>query len=80
MFIFTAKCHRQIVYACNVLIFFLSLFSQKIISQSAGEMSGAQFDAVVDKYHKQYTSALLKLFEDHREKFAKEAADMKLVE
>lgn len=45
-----------------------------------GEPGGAAFEAMVDKYHKLYVSALMKLFEDHKERFAKGAADMQLVE
>jgi 2-acylglycerol O-acyltransferase 2 len=41
---------------------------------------GAVFDALVDKYHKQYVTALLQLFDQHKEKFAKEASDMRVLE
>ena len=41
---------------------------------------GAVFEALVDKYHRQYVTALLELFDQHKEKFAKDAADMRLLE
>jgi hypothetical protein len=41
---------------------------------------GAVFDALVDKYHRQYVTALLELFDGHRSKFAKHACDMRLLE
>ncbi len=40
----------------------------------------AVFDALVDKYHRQYVNALLELFDQHKEKFAKHASDMRLLE
>ena len=41
---------------------------------------GARFDAVVDKYHRLYMDALQKLFDENKEKYAKNEADMVLVE
>jgi len=40
----------------------------------------AVFNAQVDKYHRQYVTALLELFDQHKEKYAKHASDMRLLE
>lgn len=40
----------------------------------------AVFEALVDKYHGLYVTALLELFDQHKEKYAKHAADMRLLE
>lgn len=45
----------------------------------AGDTHSAQFHALVDKYHSQYTAALTKLFDDHKEKFAP-GATLEIVE
>lgn len=45
-----------------------------------GDTDGAEFAALVDKYHGLYTGALERLFADHKEKFAKEEGDLEIVE
>lgn len=47
---------------------------------TAGDVSSAEFHALVDKYHAIYADALVKLFNEHKEKYAKEAADMVFIE
>lgn len=51
-----------------------------IVLCTAGEPSGPQFEALVDKYHARYVTELKQLFNDHKEKYAKEAANLELVE
>lgn len=46
----------------------------------AGEEASAEFAALVDRHHARYVAALKKLFEEHRDKFAKGEADLQLVE
>ena len=45
-----------------------------------GDLNGAQFEALVDKYHSLYVAQLKQLFADNKEKYAKEAGDLQLVE
>lgn len=45
-----------------------------------GEEASAEFAALVDRHHARYVAALKKLFEEHRDKFAKGEADLQLVE
>jgi Diacylglycerol acyltransferase len=49
-------------------------------ASGSGGSRDAVFEAQVDKYHKQYVTALLDLFHQHKEKFAKHASDMQLLE
>lgn len=50
------------------------------VEKYQGDPCGAEFDAVVDKYHRMYCQELQKLFNQHKEKFAKGASDLQLVE
>lgn len=50
------------------------------VPQYSGEPRGPEFEALVDKYHAIYCTELQKLYKDHREKYAKGAADLLLVE
>ena len=45
-----------------------------------GATDGAEFAALVDKYHGQYLAAVQKLYDNHKEKFAKGAADLAIAE
>lgn len=47
---------------------------------TAGDVTSAEFHALVDKYHGKYADALVKLFNEHKEKYAKDAADMVFIE
>ena len=46
----------------------------------AGDLHSAEFHALVDKYHATYTQALTKLFEEHKDKYAKGERDLRIVE
>ena len=45
-----------------------------------GDVTSAAFRAQVDKYHGIYKKALFDLFESNKEKYAKDAADMVIIE
>jgi len=51
-----------------------------LVRVTAGDVSSAEFHALVDKHHALYVEALVKLFNEHKEKYAKEAADIVLIE
>lgn len=50
------------------------------VPKYTGEPDGAQFEALVDKYHGQYLKAVQDLYDQHKEKYAKGATDLELVE
>lgn len=45
-----------------------------------GPEDTSEFKALVDKYHALYTAALQKLFNEHKERFAKGEGDLEIVE
>ncbi|KAL4526931.1 hypothetical protein Ndes2526A_g01348 [Nannochloris sp. 'desiccata'] len=54
--------------------------SSSVRGDGRGRSNDAVFEALVDKYHRQYVTALLELFDQHKEKYAKHASDMRLLE
>lgn len=46
----------------------------------AGDTDSAEFHDLVDKYHAIYKKALFKLFHDNKDKYAKSASDMTIIE
>jgi hypothetical protein len=49
-------------------------------SRLAGDLESAEFSALVDKYHKRYVDALVALFNEHKDKYARGEGDLTLVE
>jgi hypothetical protein len=50
------------------------------VPKYTGDVTSAEFHALVDKYHAIYADTLVKLFNEHKEKYAKDAADMVFIE
>lgn len=64
-----------------MFVFFFDITEYSHLGQViAGDVSSVEFHALVDKYHAIYADALVKLFNEHKEKYAKEAADMVFIE
>ena len=74
----TMLCLLRAVLCCCVVVLLVCACGAPI--GPAGDEASAEFAALVDKYHAAYVAALRVLFEAHRERCGKGAADLQLGE